>query len=69
MTEMHEPSRTEEAKRAGGWLLVILLGAAVVIAIIGLFLLGPLGLLIGIPVGIVLVLLFGASSGGPAAGA
>lgn len=69
MTEMHEPSRTEEAKRAGGWLLVILLGIAIVIAIIGLFLLGPLGLLIGIPVAIVLALLFGASSGGPAAGA
>jgi hypothetical protein len=69
MAHIDESSGTEQAKRAGGWLLVILLGIAVVIAILGLFLLGPLGLLIGIPVAIVLALLFGASSGGPAAGA
>ncbi len=40
---------------------MILFGVAVVTAVIALFLLGPLGLVIGIPVAIVLVLAFGAS--------
>ena len=69
VSEMHDTSPGEEVKRVGGWLIVILFAIAVVIAILGLFLLGPLGLLIGIPVAIVLVLAFGATGSGPAAGA
>jgi hypothetical protein len=53
----------------GGWLLAILLVIAVVAALIGAVLLGPFGLAIGIPVVVVLFLIFSSASGGPAAGA
>jgi len=69
MSDINEPTPMEEAKRVAGWLIVVLLGIAVLAAVLGLFLLGPLGLIIGIPVAIVLVLIFGAGSSGPAAGA
>jgi len=54
---------------AGRWVLAVILGVAIVIALVGAVLLGPFGLAIGIPVVIVLFLIFGTASGGPAAGA
>lgn len=53
----------------GSWIMAIILVIAVVIALIGAVLLGPFGLAIGIPVVVVLFLMFGTASGGPAAGA
>jgi hypothetical protein len=53
----------------GGWIMAVILVIAIVVALIGAVLLGPFGLAVGVPVVVVLFLVFGTASGGPAAGA
>jgi hypothetical protein len=69
MSDMGESDSVETAKRAAGWLLWILVVLVVVSALVGLLLLGPFGLAVAIPVGIVALIVFGSSSSGAATGA
>ena len=63
MREASETDAAETAKRTAGWLVWILVILVVVSGLVGLLLLGPFGLAVAIPVGIIAVILFGASSG------
>ena len=69
MTHADGHDAAEQTKRIAGWLLWLLVAVVVVAAIVGLLLLGPFGLAVGIPVAILLILIFGSSASGPAAGA
>jgi hypothetical protein len=59
----------EQAKRAAGWLVWLLVLAVIVVAAIGLLLLGPFGLAVGIPMAIIAWIVIGTAASGPAAGA
>jgi hypothetical protein len=52
-----------------GWLLWLLVVIVIVAAVIGLLLLGPFGLAIAVPVAILMFLVYGSTSSGPATGA
>ncbi|MGZ4482210.1 MAG: hypothetical protein ACXVY5_08375 [Gaiellales bacterium] len=63
--------QAEETARAAGrfavWAVIVGAGLA---ALVGVFLLGPIGLAVGVPVALALWLLIGAAAGGgPAGGA
>lgn len=69
MGATEEGHDVEPVKRAAAWLVWILVVAVVIVALLGLVLLGPFGLVVGIPVAILAFFIFGAVSSGPAAGA
>ena len=69
MTQTDGHDVAEQTKRAAGWLVWLLVVVVIIAAIIGLLLLGPFGLAVGIPVAILLILIFGSSASGPATGA
>lgn len=75
MTQNEMKSRTSDepvkdaAKATGRAVLWVVIAVAVLVVIVGVFLLGPLGLAIVVPAVIVIWLAAGASAGGPAAGA
>lgn len=67
-SEDEEPVK-EVAKTAGKAMLWFVVAVAVVIVILGVFLLGPLGLFILLPAIVAIWLAAGATASGPAAGA
>ncbi len=69
MSEIGETDVKNQTRRAAGWLLGVLVALVIVAAVIGLLLLGPFGLAIAIPVGILAFIVFGSSSSGAATGA
>ncbi len=67
-TDDDEPVK-EVAKTAGRAMLWFVVAVAVVVVILGVFLLGPLGLFILVPAVVAVWLAAGATAAGPAAGA
>jgi hypothetical protein len=65
----YDDAGVSERRGPGGRIMVVLAAVVVVVALVGALLLGPFGLAVAIPVGIVLFFLFGAASGGTAGGA
>jgi hypothetical protein len=65
----YDDGGVNQTTRAGGWLLWLLVVVIVVAAVIGMLLLGPFGLAVAIPLAVLLFVIFGTSSSGPAAGA
>ena len=57
------------ARKAGRGLLWLLIGVAIVVVLVAIFLIGPFGLVIVLPALLVIWMVSGAASGGPAAGA
>jgi hypothetical protein len=68
-----EPDSTEPvadaAKAVGRGLLWVVIAVAVVIVVLGVFLVGPFGLIIVIPALLAIWFAIGFTAGGPAAGA
>jgi hypothetical protein len=54
------------ASRVGAWIVIL---AMIVLAVVGIAMLGPFGVLIAVPALLLLWLLLAGSTGGPAAGA
>jgi len=69
MSDTGDTSAAEQTKRVAGWLLWLLVVIVIVAAVIGLLLLGPFGLAIAVPVAILMFLVYGSTSSGPATGA
>ena len=69
MSETGETDIKEQTKRVAGWLLWVLVILVAIAALLGLLLLGPFGLAVAIPVGILALILLGSSSSSPAGGA
>jgi hypothetical protein len=69
MTSQEPRVQAEETAHTAGRLAVwvVIVGAALA-ALVGIFLLGPIGLAVAIPVALALWLLVGAAAGGGAAG-
>ena len=64
-----ETTAATAAKNTGGALLWLLIAVAIVVVIIGVFLLGPFGLFILVPAVLMIWLVSGLAAGGPATGA
>jgi hypothetical protein len=69
MSETGDPDLKEQTKRVAGWLAWLLVALIVVAALVGLLLLGPFGLAVAIPLGILAFIIFGSSSSGSIGGA
>jgi hypothetical protein len=68
-TEAGEEPVVRAAKNTGRALLWLVIAVAVVVVIIGVFLLGPFGLFILVPAVLTVWFVAGLAAGGPAAGA
>lgn len=67
-SDSNQPA-ADAAKAVGRGLLWVVIAVAVVVVVLGVFLLGPFGLIIAIPALLAIWFAIGFTAGGPAAGA
>lgn len=67
-SDSNEPA-ADAARAVGRGLLWVVIAVAIVVVVLGMFLIGPLGLIIVIPALLAIWFAIGFTAGGPAAGA
>jgi Na+/pantothenate symporter len=67
-SDSNEPA-ADAARAVGRGLLWVVIAVAIVVVVLGMFLIGPLGLIIVIPALLAIWFAVGFTAGGPAAGA